>query len=67
MKPGTRKLWMLAMGLGALLTLGGLTLAGLPGDALAELAWPVTLLSASALGANVGEHWTRRSAPEVKP
>ena len=59
MKPGSRKLWTLAMGLGALLGLALLVLGGLPVDALQELVWPVALLTGTALGANVGEHWAR--------
>ena len=59
---GARKLLMLLAGLSCVLVLAGLTLAGLPVDALAELVWPVVLLTASAMGANVGEHWSRRGA-----
>lgn len=56
---GTRKLWTLAAGLGALLALALLVLAGLPVEALEQLVWPVALLTGSALGANVGEHWAK--------
>lgn len=51
---------MLSMGLASVLALAGCTLAGLPVDALSELVWPVVLLTGSALGANVGEHWSKR-------
>lgn len=57
---GTRKLYMLGMGLVALLAIGGMVLLGLPLDAVGELAWPAFLLTASALGANVGEHFAAR-------
>lgn len=57
---GNRKLVMLAMGLVSLLLTGGMVVLGMPIDAVAELAWPTFLLTASAMGANVGEHFAAR-------
>lgn len=60
---GNRKLYMLAMGLVSLLLTGVMVVLGMPVDAVAELAWPVFFLTASAMGANVGEHFAAARKP----
>lgn len=58
---GHRKTITTAMGLLALLVLAFLsTFGGLTEDGLSTLSWSIVFLTGSALGANVGEHWTKR-------
>ena len=57
-----RKLVMLAAGLGSLMGLAVLSVWGnLPLDALDTLAWAVVFLTGSGMGANVGEHFAKRT------
>ena len=57
---GARKLAMLALGLGAILATGALTLAGLVPEVSAATQQAAVVVVLAALGANVGEHLTRR-------
>ena len=60
-----RKLVMLSSGLLALMILAVLSVWGnLPQDALDTLAWAVVFLAGSALGANVGEHFAKRTTKD---
>ena len=51
---------MLALGLGAILATGALTLAGLVPEVSAATQQAAVVVVLAALGANVGEHLTQR-------
>jgi len=62
---GNRKIVITAMGLLALLILAFLSAYGsLNDEALSDLSWAVYFIVGTALGANVGEHWTKRPAAQ---
>ncbi len=55
---GARKLAMLALGLGAVVGVGALTMGGLAPEVSAATQQAVVVLCGGALGASVGEHLT---------